>query len=322
MKALIVATVLLISCAPVSTAPSPTPTGIATAVPTVRPTPTPSPTATVAAGLTRYVSTELGYSLDLQTGWRRATCSPGIRTTSPLEATEMFVGVPEAEEIIRGGARFVGVRVNESNGLTALAWLERNASKPDDTRFEATALNGRAGARGFIGSTGSTLGFAFAARGWIYAIERTYFGTDDPEAERILTTFRILDEATVGRVPNATPVPRSIESLADSIADAYSKKDLAAIVATMAPCVTVGAVPGDPDLRSRTAYVTRLAVDFAAGTTVQVRSRPIESDPNFGRFVRSTFTKPGQPDQRVDFLLSADGDRWSVAAVLIRTFPN
>jgi hypothetical protein len=319
MKPLIIAMVLLVSCAPASSAPSATPTASAAAVPTARVTP--SPTATVGAGLTRYVNSELGYSVDLPPGWRRATCSPGIVTTSPLEASEMFVGIPEAEEVIRGGVRMVLVRVTESGGLTPLAWLERNASQPD-TRFETTTLNERTGARAFISATGSTYGFALAARGWIYAIERPYFGFDDRGLEGILATLRLLDDATAGRGPSATPVPRTIESLADSITDGFTKKDLTAIAGTMAPCITVGAVPGDPDMRSATAYVTALAVEFAAGTSVRVQARPIETDPYFGRFVRTTWSRPGEPDQRVDLMVRADGDRWSVGAVLIRASGN
>jgi hypothetical protein len=316
-KALVVATVLLASCAPVSTAPSPTPTASGTLVPSA--SATPSPTATVAAGLTRYVDAELGYSVDLPAGWRRATCSQGVVTTSPLEASEFFIGTPEAEEVIRGGARLVQVRVVEAAGLAPLAWLERNASQPD-ARFEPVTLGERAGARGFLGATGDTYAFAFAARGWIYGIELTYFGTKDQELERILMTFRILDDATVGRTARATPAPRSIESLVDSIAAGFTRKDLTAIAETMAPCLTVGAVPGDPERRSRSAYVATLGVEFAAGTSVQVQSRPIESDPAFGRFVRSTWSKPGEPEQRVDLLLRAEGDRWSVVAVLLRAF--
>jgi hypothetical protein len=117
-------------------------------------------------------------------------------------------------------------------------------------------------------------------------------------------------------------VPRAIEALADSIADGFTRKDMAGIARTMAPCITVGAVPGDPDMRSGTAYVTTLATEFAAGTSVRVQSRPIENDPYFGRFVRSTWSRPGQPDQRVDLLLRADRDRWSVVAVLIRASGN
>jgi hypothetical protein len=315
MKALIVATVLLVSCAPASREPTPTPTGSA-ALPTAPATP--SPTATVAAGLTRYVSTELGYSVDLPAGWRRASCSQGIVTTSPLESSEWFIGVPEAEEVISGGARLVQMRVMASNGLTPQAWLERNASQPD-ARFEPFMLNGRAGARGYLGATGHTYGFAVAARGWIYAIEMSYFGTDDQELERTLTTLRILDDATVGRGPAATPVPRSIESLVDAVTDGFTKKDVTALAGLLAPCVTVGAVPGDPVMRSRTSYLTGLAAEFAAGTSVRVQSRPIENDPNVGRFVRSTWSKPGEPDRRVDLSLRADGDRWSVTAILIRT---
>ena len=325
MKGLIVAAVLLVSCAPVPPAAVATPsssappTVTATASASVAPTATatPLPTATVAAGLTRYVSTELGYSVDLPTGWRRATCSPGIVTTSPMESSEWFIGVPEAEEIITVGVRLLQMRVIESGGLTPQAWLERNASQPD-ARFEPATVNDRPGVRAFIGVAGHTYGYGFAARGWIYAFEMTYFGSQDQELERVLTTVRILDDATVGRGPTTTPVPRSIESLVDSLTDGFAKRDIGAIAGTLAPCITVGAVPGETDRRTRTAYVTTLAVDFAAGTSVQVQARPIESDPNYGRFVRSTWSRSGAPDQRVDLLLRAEANRWSVVGVLIR----
>src|SRR5207248_1489035 len=96
MKALMISAILLASCSPAASGPTPTPT--ATGVVPTTAVPTPTPTATVAAGLTRYTNTELGYSVDLPAGWRRAACSEGIITTAPLVASEMFMGVPEAEE--------------------------------------------------------------------------------------------------------------------------------------------------------------------------------------------------------------------------------
>lgn len=320
MRSLIVATLFLLSCAPVSSAPGATPTASGAAVIATAGA-TPSPTATVAPGLTRYVSTELGYSVDLPPGWRRAVCSAGVIRTSPLLAAETFLPVPEAEEYITGGVRMAMVRVAADQGLTPVAWLERDASQPD-ARFEPVTLGGRMGARGFIGTTGHTVAFAFAARGWIYAIDGPYFGTADQELERILASLRILDDATVSRGPSPAPTPRSIESVVDSVADGFARKDVAAIAGAMTPCVSAGAVPGDPSLLSRTAYLNSLAANFAAGTSVAVQPRPIESDPNFGRFVRSTWSKPGQPDQRVDLLFTAAGDRWSLAAVLFHASPN
>ena len=324
-RELIVAAIMLVSCSPAAS-PSPAPpTPTASGIPTVQATPsltaTPAPTATVAAGLTRYVNAELGYSVDLPSGWRRASCSRGVTNTSPLEASDWFVNAPEAEETIAGGVRLVLVRVFDAAGSTPLTWLQQSSSQPD-TRFEAVTLNGRSGARGFIGASGATYTFAVASRDWIYAIDWPYFGGPDAELEGMIATLRILDDATVGRVPKATPVPRTIESLVDALADGFTRKDLQAIAGLMAPCVTVGGVPGDAFQRSGTAYINALGTEFAAGTSVQVRSRPIESDPSFGRFVRSTFRKPGEPDQRVDFVLRADGDRWSVGAVLIRALGN
>src|SRR5258706_10145556 len=204
MKALILATSLLVSCAPVGSAPIATATASASVVPTA-PLPTPSPTASVAPGLIREVSTELGYRLDLAAGWRRATCSQGVVTTSPLEASEMFVGMPDAEEVIRAGVRLVVVRVTESGGLTPQAWLEQHLLQPG-ARSEATTLNERTGARAILTTPGTIYAFAFAVRGWMYVIERTLFGPEDQELDRILATVRILDDATVGRGPIATPV--------------------------------------------------------------------------------------------------------------------
>jgi len=316
---------LIVACSPPSSAPAPTVTtsggSLAPTTAVATPTALPSPTATVALGLTRYTNTELGYSVDLPAGWRRAVCSAGLVTTAPLVASEIFVGVPEVEEQITGGARMVVVHVIDAQGLTPLAWLQQNASQPD-VRLEPTTLSDRPGVRAFAEATGVTYALAFAARGWIYGIERPYFGAEDEELRRLIGTLQILSDATLGRGATATPIPRSIEGLVDATADAFAKKDLNAIAEAMTPCVTVGAVPGDAMLLSRAAYLTSLAAEFSAGTSVRVQSRPIENDPNFGRFVRSTWSKAGEPDRRVDLRLRAQGDRWSLSAVLFRAPGN
>jgi len=329
MKALIVVAMCLVSCSPVvapgatatrTDAPLPT---VSIASPTAAPTPTAitTPTATLAAGLTRYVNTELGYSLDLPAGWRRAVCSQGLIATSPLASYELFVGVSEADEVISMGARLVNVVVADSEGLTPLAWLQRRPAQPD-VRFEPTAVGGRAGARGFQDATGETFSLAFAERGWIYSIDRTYFGSPDPELERILATIRVLDKATPGQLPTASPTPRTVESVVDAVANGFARKDLTAIAETMTPCITVGGIPGDAFMRSRSGYVAQLQADFGAGTSVFVQARPIETDQYLGRFVRSTWSKAGQPDQRVDLMLRLQGDRWSVIAAFNRAPGN
>jgi len=229
----------------------------------------------------------------------------------------MFVGVPEAEESISFGTRLIFVHVSDAQGLTPLAWLQQRAHSPD-ARIEPVTIRERAGARQAT-SMGDTTVLAFLARGWIYAIERTDFGTDDEELRRVLPTLQTLSDATVARTPLATPVPRSPEAVVDALADAFARKDLNAIAETLGPCVTVGAIPGDAVSVSRTKYLNTLATDLNAGTTVRVQTRPIETDPNFGRIVRSSWSKAGQPDQRHDFVFSAKGDRWSVSAVFQRS---
>src|SRR5438132_5224756 len=99
MKALMISAILIASSTPAASGPSPTPTATGVVPTTAVPTPTPTATATVAAGLTRYTNTELGYSVDLPAGWRRGACSEGIVTTAPLVASEVFMGVPGAEEV-------------------------------------------------------------------------------------------------------------------------------------------------------------------------------------------------------------------------------
>jgi hypothetical protein len=315
VKALIVSALLIASCSPVGSGSGATPT--ASSPPVTSASATPSPTPSPAPGFTRYTNAELGFSVDLPAGWRRATCSQGVVTRSPLVAAETFLNMPEAEESISPGVRMVIVHVAADRGLTPQAWLETNARQPD-ARIEPATLGERTGARAFIAPTGDPYAYALAARGWIYGIERPFFGSPDQELERILATLRILDDATVGRGPVATPTPRTIESVVDSIADGFAKKDLAAIAETMTPCITSGGIPGDAVMLSRTNYLKTLAAELAAGATVQVRPRPIESDPNFGRLVRSTWSKPGAAQQAVDLTLRADGDRWSVVGVFFR----
>jgi hypothetical protein len=322
MKALILATLLVVSCSPPASGPVTTPTASISPVAAASKTPVPTaaPTPSPAPGLTRYTSAELGYILDLPAGWRKSACSQGVVTSSPLEASELFIGVPESEEIVGPGVRLINVRVKDANGLTPQAFLEKNASQPD-VRFEAAALGGRAGARGVVRATGSTYVVALAERGWIYAAEMTYFGSPDPELERVLMTFGVLPEAALGRGgPTPTPTPRTIESVVDALTDGFARQDVAVITDALAPCITVGAIPGDANLQSRAAYVTSVAIQFATtGVSVRVQARPIENDPNYGRLVRSTWSKPGERDQRVDFVLRALGDRWSVVSAFIRS---
>jgi hypothetical protein len=312
---------MLVACTSPSSAPSPTPTTspspVATATLTATPTASPSPTPTVVPGFVRYTSAELGFSVDLPPGWRRANCSPGIATTSPIKADEMFIGVPEADESISIGVRLIFVHVSDAQGLTPLAWLQQRAHPPD-VRIEPVTIGERAGARQAT-STGDTTVLVFLARGWIYAIERTDFGQPDEELARVLPTLQVLSDATVTRTPLATPVPRTPEVVVDALADAFARKDLNAIADTIGPCITVGGIPGDAASISRTRYMNSLATILNEGATVRVQTRPIESDPNFGRFVRSTWSKSGQPDQRQDFVLRANGDRWSISAAFVRS---
>ena len=315
-------TMLLGACAPAASSPSPTPqpssappTPTATLATPTSAVATPTALPPPSTGLVRYTNSELGFVLDLPAGWRRSVCSSGVTTTSPLAASEAFINVPENEEALAPGVRIVAVSVGDAQGLTPEARLQTIAPQ---FQIEKITLGGRPAARAFLAASGETYAVAVAARGWIYQADRTYFGTADPELRGIVETLRVLDDATLGRTPAPTSVPRTIEAVADALTDAFARKDLNAISDVLAPCVTSGGIPGDAVSLSRSAYLKLLTGELHGGTVVRVQARPIENDQFLGRFVRSTWSTPGQSDRRIDFALRATGERWSVWGVFVR----
>jgi hypothetical protein len=317
---------VVVACAPAAVTPSPTPIPTATATPTPAQTSGASiarPTAT-PLGAGRYASAELGYSVDLPPGWRRATCSAGIRSTAPMSASEFFVNMPEAEEILGLGLRAVSVRVEDAQGRAPLAWLESGkVVGQEPLRYEAASVDGKPGARAVFASSGETIALVVGSRGWIYAIEKggpVLDAETETQMSRILPTLRLLEDATLGRA-TPTAAPRSAQSVAAGIADGFTRMDVAALSEYMAPCVTVGAIPGDAVSRSRAGYAKELQTQLQSGVTVRVQAQPIETDQYLGSLVRSTWSRPGQPEQRVDLVLRADGERWSWSAAFSRAFP-
>ena len=291
-------------------------TPAASSQPTTSPTSTPVASPSPTAGLNRYTNTELGYTIDLPAGWRRSACSAGVTATAPLTSHEWFFGGTEEEDVIAMGAPLIGLQVKAAQGSSALERLSELATQPD-VRIEPASLNGRAGGRLFLVTTNETLAYAVEARGWIYRVERSFFGIPDPELERSLTTLRVLDAATLGSAPTPTSVPRSMDTVVNAIATAFLDKNARALGEVMAPCVTAGGIPGDAASYSRAAYVKELTAEFAASTAMRV-SATVETDPYLGRFVRSTWSKAGEPDRRVDLALRADGERWSLWGIFFR----
>lgn len=217
------------------------------------------------------------------------------------------------------GLRAVSVRVEQSEGRTPLAWLQAGrVTGQGPLRYEETSLDGRPGARA-VEVSGDTIALVLAARGWIYAIEKGGPVLDqatEMQMSQILPTLHILDDATVGRGA-PTPIPRGAELVAAGLADGFARKDIGMLTQYMAPCMTIGAIPGDAVLRSRSSYANALAAELQSG--VNVRAQPqVESDPAYGRFVRATWSRSGQPDQRVDLVLRVEGERWSWSATLTR----
>jgi hypothetical protein len=115
---------------------------------------------------------------------------------------------------------------------------------------------------------------------------------------------------TAAPATSARPA-RSAEAVADGLAAGFANKDVAALMTLMGECVISGAEQAGFGSHSPERFGSILRDQFAAGTTVIVRPRPIESTPGFASgstfSVATTWTDPGRAPMRVDLIIAADG---------------
>jgi len=329
MRGLAAAAVLLAAC--VTTAPaSPTlvpSSPVATAVPT--PAPAASPPAATYVGAT--------YRITLPLPWRRATCvgfsifggSPGA-TPPPVAFADTFVPVREEDEV-QGDVGIpldvIFVRAERTGATTPRAYVDRGSlGPPRDLRVADVTLDGRpavlvrsgivAGAPAGIADV--TYVVAEGAITYLIGYRVQTRSTDAAAAEQALATFHILPDAE-RTTPSTSPAPsaRSLQAIAQGLADAFAASDADALAAFMAPCMAQFFEQAGGTNRPRSGLVAQLRSDFARGLSVTVQATP--GSDRLGTFVPATWTMPGQPAQRRDLYLRDDGGgRWTWFLVLVR----
>ena len=315
----IAAIVLLPRTDQIAVAPSPSASALPTSSPTGSPTASPvatrSATPTAASG--RFTNAVLGYSVQLQPPWRRTAClSSGEEPRVPeVLGIDTFTSVPAVDEAIGDTAAFVNtvsVEVDRNpSRLTPEAWanLPRMGSS-QGRRTESATLDGRPGVR--VVSEGlqneTTI---VAVDDLMYVVGFTVRPTDPliGAMRAIVASFTFIPRTAA---PAATARPaRSAEAVADSLAAGFANKDVAALANLVGDCVLSGVEGGGVGSFSPERFARMLRDQFAAGTIVLVRPRPIESAPGYASgpafSVATTWTDPGQRPMRIDLIIAADG---------------
>lgn len=313
--------------APASPSPSPTATSASspTAAPSLTPsaTPTASPSPSPAAG--RFVNAELGYSIGVPAPWRRSDCLSGSRGSGEdLIANDVFVTVREYDEGASStGSHHDGVTVlvrGNPRGLTPRQWYEAGqvGQSSGDVLTDVTFAGrpslriGDGDSETFIVPNGALM-FQVSSRSLVDAAENT-----PQQRAAVISTFRFLsaDELAAARAaPTPTPLPpRSPEQVADILAEAFAKKDVALLATVITPaCVSLGVNQGGGTSMDDRRYLDELADRFREGLVVEVRPRPIKGE-RAGDLptvvIESTWKDPRNPDLEQDLMISPEGERW------------
>lgn len=316
----IAAIVLLPRLDQTAVAPSPSasasPSGSPSTSPTPSPTATQSATATAASG--RFTNAVLGYSIQLLPSWRRTPClsSSGVSPGSPdTLGIDTFTSVPAAEESHGDTGAFfdtVSVRVERNpSRLTAETWANSpRMGSSQGQRIEPATLGGRPGVR-TVSEVLQTETTIAAVDDLMYMVGFTVRPTDPlvGAMRAIVASFTFVPRTAA---PAATARPaRSAEAVADGLAAGFANKDVAALVSLMGDCLLSGVEGGGFGSFAPEFFARTLRDQFAAGSTVIVRPRPIESAPGYATgpsfSVATTWTDPGQAPRRVDLIIAADG---------------
>lgn len=261
----------------------------------------------------------LGFSVQLRPPWRRSACLSGGENPRVPEilGIDTFTSVPAAEESYGDTGGFVGtvgVQVDRNPArLSADAWARSpRMGAAQGQNIEPATLDGRAGVRIVSGAlqTETTI---VPVDDLMYMVGFTAPPGDPkiPEMRAIIASFAFVPR-TAAPIATARPA-RSAEAVADALAAGFAAKDVAALTALMGDCVISGAEQAGFGSHAPERFAAILRQQFAAGTTVVVRPRPIESAPGYAAgagetfSIATTWTDPGQAPMRVDLLIAADG---------------
>ncbi|MDQ2952609.1 MAG: hypothetical protein M3R54_10140, partial [Chloroflexota bacterium] len=120
----------------------------------------------------------------------------------------------------------------------------------------------------------------------------------------------------------ASPAPaaaRTVEEAADALARAFALKDTAALASVAWSCVWQGNENAGAAMRPSSVFLSTLQKSFAAGLTVAIQPRPIETNANAPSeaTIRGTWKDAGQAQRPARFILSRVGNTWSWRGVVL-----
>jgi hypothetical protein len=317
MRVLVAAALLfLVACTPPSSSASPTPTESLTASPNPQASATRVPNAT--AGPATYISLEFAYRLELPAGWRHSQCQSGEDIGGTVASRhEGFTPASVDDEAWghTGPTQAVVSVVIQDNprGRTALQWLSDGGLGFGNT-FDRATVDGRDGAQ-VISSSREVTTLITAARGRIYAISG--FGPQGitPDAQRVMNSLHVLDDAELAsaRATITTPAPtspRSAEIVADTVARGFSQKDVGVLATVAWACLTQGLQQSGASGSSATRALDELRKAFAAGLTVTLAPRPVIVPAGGYSGIEGTWTEAGRAPRHVAINFLKRGDTW------------
>lgn len=298
----------------------------ATASPTAAPSPTLRPNPTSGPGV--YTSTALAYRVELPAGWRRSACESST-DSQRLPATEGFTAATIDDEVSSDiGPNNPGVRVMvEENAAkqTALQWLESGKiGSSINTKYEKASFDGKPDAARAVHTEGGVsvvTAIVVSARAQIFSIVRTGPTTAAalPSQTSLMNSLHILSDvelsdakATFASPTTASAPARTAEEAADAMAKAFAQKDAANLAPIAWQCLWQGNEQAGAAMRPASVFLSNLQKSFAAGLTVAVQPRPIETLANApgDAQIRGTWKDAGQAQRSARFVLSKVGNTW------------
>jgi hypothetical protein len=234
-----------------------------------------------------------------------------------------FVRVPEQDE--RGtdtGYPFDVVQVQvhpNTDRLTPERWLATGViGGTAGQTTEPAILDGHSAVLVRPGP-GLVLAYLVPVADRIYLIgyQNSYNDTSNaPVMERIVKSFHLLTDQERSKAPPPAPIPaRSAEAVADTLADGFARKDADLLGTVMAACMAAALEQAGGTFTPRGVFVEELRKSFAAGLTVTVQRRPIQTDAT-GTFIAATWNAASE--QQRDLYLQQTGDEWSWYLTLTR----
>ena len=227
----------------------------------------------------------------------------------------------------------VSVRVeNNAAKQTALQWIESGKlGSSVYTKYEKISFDDKPDAARVTyteGGVSNVTAIVVAARVQIYAIVRSgpLTAAALPSQTSLLNSLHILSDvelsdakATLASPAAAAPPDRTVEEAADAMAAAFTQKDTASLAPIAWQCVWQGNEQAGAATRPSSAFLTSLQKSLAAGLTVTVQPRPIETLANAtgSAQIRGTWKEAGQAQRSARFVLSKVGNTWYWVGVVL-----